>query len=54
MKWLKSIVIFAVFVLSIVLIVIGQRNIGPAGLGIMMIGLAGVLVLLFLYNRIYK
>lgn len=36
------------------LIIIGQKNIGYAGLGTMMIGLIGILGLLFLYNNKHK
>lgn len=53
-KVLAGIVIFIVFAACMALIVIGQRNIGPAGLGTMLIGLAGLIFLLWLYNRQYK
>lgn len=42
------------FCVCVALVVIGQRNIGPAGLGIMLLGLAGLIFLLWLYNRQYK
>lgn len=54
MKWIKSILSLVVFIISIVLIIVGQKNIGPTGLVLMLIGLVGVLVLLYLYNRIYR
>lgn len=43
-----------VFVVCICLVIIGQRNIGPAGLLTMLAGLAGLVVLLWLYNRQFK
>lgn len=54
MKWIIRILYLFVFVVSMALIVIGQRNIGPAGLLMMIVGLAGILVLLYLYNRKYQ
>lgn len=53
-KILIGIIVAIVFVVCIALVVIGQRNIGPAGLGTMLIGLSGLIVLLWLYNRQYK
>lgn len=45
---LAAVLIFAV---CIALIVVGQRNIGWGGLGVMLLGLCGILVMLYLYNR---
>lgn len=53
-KLITGIVVLIVFVLCICLVVIGQRNIGPAGLLTMLAGLAGLVVLLWLYNRQFK
>lgn len=49
-------VLFAVliFVVSLILTVVGQRKVGPAGLGMMLVGLAGLIFLLWFYNRQYK
>lgn len=52
-KALKSILIAALFVVCVVLIIVGQKNIGLPGLFTMIGGLAGILGLLFLYNRKY-
>lgn len=49
-KVIISILIAAVFVLCIALVVIGQRHIGLGGLGLELLGLAGLLFLLWLYN----
>lgn len=53
-KIIIGIVIFVVFVACVVLVVTGQRNIGPSGLFTQMAGLAGLIFLLWLYNRQYK
>lgn len=54
MKWMVRLVYLLIFVLSMALIVVGQRNVGPAGLLTMMAGLVGILFLLYLYNRKYQ
>ena len=43
-----------VFIACVALVVVGQRNIGPTGLLMMLAGLAGLLVLLGLYTRPYQ
>lgn len=53
-KILKGAVVFVVFVVSMALVIWGQRHIGPGGLGIMILGLAGLIALLWFYNRQYK
>lgn len=53
-KLIIGILAAIVVVICIVLVVIGQKNIGYAGLGMEMLGLAGLLVLLGLYNHQYK
>ena len=53
-KIIIGIVIFVVFVVCVALVVAGQRNIGPSGLFTQMAGLAGLVILLWLYNRQYK
>ncbi|MCI8357457.1 MAG: hypothetical protein HFI52_08335 [Lachnospiraceae bacterium] len=54
MKWMVRIAYLLVFILGMALVVMGQRNIGPAGLLTMIAGLAGILILLYLYNRKYQ
>ena len=54
MKWILRLIYLLIFAGSMALIVTGQRNIGPAGLLLMMIGLAGILILLYLYNKKYQ
>ncbi|MDE5908866.1 MAG: hypothetical protein K2H52_09050 [Lachnospiraceae bacterium] len=54
MKWIIRLVYIIVFIGSMALIVTGQRNIGPAGLLLMLAGLAGILILLYLYNKKFQ
>lgn len=54
MKWIFRILYLLVFIISMFLIMSGQRNIGPSGLLIMLIGLVGILLLLYLYNKNYQ
>jgi hypothetical protein len=42
-----------IFVISLVLVIIGQRNTGKIELGIMLVGLTGLLGLLYNYNQKY-
>lgn len=53
-KILIGILVVVVFVVCIALVVVGQKNIGPTGLLTMLVGLAGLLVLLGIYNKQYK
>ena len=54
MKWIVRLIYLLIFAGSMALIVTGQRNIGPAGLLTMIIGLAGILILLYLYNKKFQ
>lgn len=54
MKWMLRLVYLLIFAGSMALIVTGQRNIGPVGLLVMVAGLAGILILLYLYNKKYQ
>jgi hypothetical protein len=49
----KAILTAAVFAGCIALVALGQKNIGIIGLATMLVGLAGLLVLLFIYNKKY-
>ncbi len=53
MKVLKALLYLAFFIGSVALVIIGQMNRGMIWLGVMFLGLAGLLVLLYLYNRRY-
>ena len=50
----KNIIAIIVFSASIGLVCFGQSQIGYAGLAMELVGLAGLLILLYLYNRKYK
>lgn len=52
-KWTKIIINTVIFVISIMLICTQQKNVGPKGLGLMVLGLAGILFLLYSYNKNY-
>jgi len=54
MKHVIRLLYLIVFIVSMTLIITGQRNIGPAGLLTMLVGLVGILVLLYLYNKKYQ
>ncbi|WP_455675224.1 DUF6903 family protein [Pradoshia sp.] len=43
----------ALFIFCLALIIIGQKTVGKLELGLMLIGLAGLLGLLYDYNRKY-
>ena len=53
-KILQVILCLIIFVVSLVLIILGQKEIGYIGLLKMMIGLAGILFLLGFYNSFYN
>ena len=53
-KILIGIIVAVIFVASVALVVVGQKHIGPKGLGMMMVGLLGLVSLLGLYNSQYK
>lgn len=50
----KVIIKCIVFVVCLALIIMGQKNIGITGLTMELVGLVGLLVLLFLYNKKYQ
>lgn len=53
-KLVAAVAVLIVFVVCVVLVVVGQRNIGAAGLMTQLVGVAGLVVLLWLYNRQYR
>lgn len=50
----KNIIMTILFFVFLGLIIVGQKTVSVANLGMEFIGLAGLLVLLYLYNRKYK
>ena len=51
---ITGIIVAVVFCVCVALVIIGHRNIGLAGLGTQLLGLAGLLGLLGFYNSKYK
>lgn len=51
---LVGIIVAVIFIASVALIIIGQKNIGSQGLLTMLAGLAGLIGLLAFYNHKYK
>ena len=50
----RNIIMIIVFVVCLALIIIGQRNISVSDLVMELVGLVGLLTLLFVYNHRYK
>ncbi|MFR8548860.1 MAG: DUF6903 family protein [Lachnospiraceae bacterium] len=42
------------FIICVALVIVGQRHIGPQGTLVMLAGLAGLILLLYCYNRKFK
>ena len=51
---LKTVLAAIFFIICVALVVLGQKNVGPLGLLVMLLGLAGLILLLYLYNRQFK
>ena len=49
-----SLVLVLCFIISLTLIIIGQKNISTVGFANEIIGLIGLLMVLFVYNRKYR
>lgn len=53
-KNIKTIIMVVLFVVFVALVIIGQRSIGAPGLLLMLAGVAGLVAMLWMYNRKYK
>lgn len=53
-SWMWKIIYLVIFIVCIALLVLGQRNIGVEGLLVMLVGLAGILGLMYIYNKKYQ
>ncbi|NWL88765.1 MULTISPECIES: DUF6903 family protein [unclassified Paenibacillus] len=51
---LRYLLMLVVFIIAMILVITGQKSIGPAGLGTMLIGLGLLVGLLWFYNKQYK
>ena len=50
----RNLIMIIVFIVCLALIIIGQKNISVSGLAMELIGLVGLLSLLFIYNKRYQ
>ncbi len=50
-KWVSGVIALIIFIVCIGLIIYGQRTVGYRELGLMLIGLMGMLGLLYAYNK---
>jgi hypothetical protein len=53
-KKIRTVLGLIVFLGCCALVVIGQKSISYAGLGLMMMGLCGIVLCLYLYNRTHR
>ena len=53
-KWIMIIINAALVALCLALVIVGHRNIAMSGLGLQLLGLGGILLLLYLYNKKYQ
>ncbi|KOP66362.1 hypothetical protein AMS62_14835 [Bacillus sp. FJAT-18019] len=53
-NYLRTLLMLIVFIVGVGLVIVGQKDIGAPGLGLMLLGLAMLITLLWLYNRKYK
>ena len=51
---IKSMVMVVVFIICLSMIILGQRNVGYTGLGVEFVGLLGLLIILYIYNKEHK
>ncbi len=54
MKMVTGLLKWICLVVSVGLVIIGQKSVGYQGLCTMIAGLSGIMLLLYLYNRKYK
>lgn len=53
-KWIVVLINAVLFIICMALVIVGQRRIEAMGLVMQLIGLAGILALIYLYNRKYQ
>lgn len=54
MNGLRGVLMLIVFIIGMTLVIVGVKHIGAPGLGLMLLGLAMLISLLWFYNRKYK
>lgn len=50
----KNLILLAIFIVSMALIFIGQKDTGYPGLGMEVVGIVGLVSVLFIYNKRFK
>ncbi|GAF08406.1 DUF6903 family protein [Paenibacillus pini] len=53
-NFLRNLLMWIVLIAGVAMVVIGQKHIGAPGLGLMLLGLAALIGLLWFYNRKYR
>lgn len=53
-SWVKIIIYLLLFCIFAGLVIVGQKTVGPQYLLMQLVGVFGILVLLYLYNRKYE
>ncbi|MCI8785374.1 MAG: hypothetical protein HFI84_01795 [Eubacterium sp.] len=53
-KWIVVLINTVLFIACMALVIAGQRRIEAAGLIMQMVGLVGILLLIYFYNRKYQ
>lgn len=53
-NWIKTIIMLILFVVFLTMVIVGRDGETLKGLGIQLVGLAGLIGLLFVYNSKYK
>lgn len=53
-KWIVGVIAAVLFIICMALVIVGQRSISASGLIKQLVGLCGILAMLFAYNQKYK
>ena len=53
-NWIVILINFVLFIACMALVIVGQKTIEVKGLVMQLVGLAGILALIYVYNRKYQ
>ena len=53
-KWIVILINLVLFIACMALVIVGQKTIEVKGLVMQLVGLAGILALIYVYNRKYQ
>ncbi len=53
-KWIVGVIAAVLFIICMALVIVGQSKIEISGLAMQLVGLCGILAMLFAYNKKYK